>query len=79
MKRYIIATVELEPQVIVLSCGANDMQWMVTLECITHEIVVLETSVKTNMIVVLISDIISRKDRYKDKTKECLKMFENVI
>lgn len=77
MKCYIIPTVVLEPEVIAIPCDTNNMRWTVSLKAIACEIVALGTSVKTDKNVMIISSIIARKDRYKDKTRECLKMLHS--
>ena len=79
-KSYIISTAELQPEVIILHCGTNDLRQTVTPEVIALKIVVLETSVKAEKNVITISGIIARKDPYKDKVKdaiECLKKLCN--
>ena len=57
-----------------------DLQRTVTPEVKAHEIVALGTSVKTSKNSVVISGIITCKDRCKDKardTNECLKMLSS--
>ena len=79
-KSYIISTAELQPEVIILHCGTNDLRQTVTPEVIALKIVALETSVKAEKNVITISGIIARKDPYKDKVKdaiECLKKLFN--
>ena len=80
MKNCTTPTAKLQPAVITLNCGTDDLQQTVTPKVLACEIVALGTSVKTEKNVVIISGIISHKDQYRDKTRdnnECLKKLCN--
>ena len=70
MKSYIIPTVELEPNVIVIHCAANDLRRQEQPEEIVYEIANLALSIKSKKNEVVVSGIIPRKDRFRDKAKE---------
>ena len=70
MKSYIIPTVELEPDAIVIHCGTNDLRRQEQPEEIAYEIANLASSIKSKKNEVVVSGIIPRKDRFRDKAKE---------
>ena len=70
MKSYIIPTVELEPDAIVIHCGTNDLRRQEQPEEIAYEIANLASSIKSKKNEVVVSGIIPRKDRFRDNAKE---------
>ena len=70
MKSYIIPTVELRPDATVIHCGTNDLRRQEQPEEIACEIVNLASSIKSKKNEVVVSGIIPRKDRFRDKAKE---------
>ena len=76
MKSYIIPTVEIELDIIVLHCGTSNLRRMVTPEVIAFEIVALGTTIKTEKNAIIISDIIARKGQCKDKERDTNKCFK---
>ena len=70
MKSYMVSTVELEPDAVVINCGTNDLRRQEQPEEITHEIANLASSIKSIKNEVVLSGIIHRKDRFRDKAKE---------
>ena len=71
MKSYIIPTVEIELDIIVLHCGTSNLRWMVT-----PEVIALGTTIKTEKNAIIISDIIARKGQCKDKERDTNKYFK---
>ena len=69
MKSYIIPTVELEPDTIVIHCGTNDFRRQEQPEEIAYETANL-ASIKSTKNEVVVSGIIPRKDPFRDKAKE---------
>ena len=70
MKSYITPTVELEPDAILIHCGANDLWRQEHSEEIAYEIANLTSSIESKKNEVVVSGIIPRKDRFRDKAKE---------
>ena len=70
MKSYIIPTVELEPDAIVIHCSTNDLRRQEQPEEIACEIANLASSIKSKKNEVVVSGIVPRKDRFRDKAKE---------
>ena len=70
MKSYIIPTEELEPDAIVIHCGTNDLRRQEQPEEIAYEIANLSSSIKSKKNEVVVSGIIPRQDRFRDKGKE---------
>ena len=67
---YIIPTVELEPDAIVIHCGTNDLRRQKQPEEIAYEIANFASSIKSKKNEVVISAIIPCNDRFRDKAKE---------
>ena len=70
MKSYIIPTVELEHDEIVIHYGTNDLKRQEQSEEIAYEIANLALSIKSKKNEVVVSGITPRKDRFRDKAKE---------
>ena len=70
MKCYVIPTVELEPDAIVIHCGTTNLRRKEQPEEIAYEIVNLASSIKSKKNQVVVSSIIPRKDHFRDKAKE---------
>ena len=70
MKSYIIPTVELELDAIVIHCGTNDLSRQERPEEIAFEIANLASSIKSKENEVVVSGIVPRKDGFRDKSKE---------
>ena len=70
MKSYIICTIELEPDAIVIHCGTDDLRRQEQPEVIAYEIPNFASSIKSKKNEVVVSGIIPRKDRFRDKAKE---------
>ena len=70
MKSYIIPTVELKLDAIVIHCGTNDLRRQEQSEEIAYEIANIASSIKSKKNEVVVSGIIPRKDRFKAKAKE---------
>lgn len=69
--------IEPGPEVTALHCGTNGLRWTLTSKVIASEVVALGTPVNTEKVALAISDIIARKDRWKNKasfTNESLKI-----
>ena len=70
IKSYISPKVELEPDAIVIHCRTNDLRRQEQPEQIAYEIANLASSIKSKKDEVVVSGIIPRKDRFRDKAKE---------
>ena len=69
MKSYIVPTVELEPDAIVIHCDTNDLRRQEQPEEVTYETANLAWSIKSKKNEVFVSGIIPRKDSFRDKAK----------
>ena len=67
---YIIPTVELEPDAIVIQCGTNDLRRWEQPEEFACEIANHASSIKSKKNEVVVFGIVPRKDRFRDKAKE---------
>ena len=79
MKSYIIPTVELEPDAIVIHCGTTNLRRKEQPEEIAYEIVNLASSIKSKKNQVVVSSIIPRKDHYRDKAKQMKASLRSVL
>ena len=70
MKSYIISTVELEPDAMVIHCGMNDLRRQEQPEKIAYEIANLALSIKSKKNEVVAFGIILRKDHFRARAKE---------
>ena len=70
MKSYIIPTVELKPDAPVIHCGTNDLRRQEQSEEIACEIANLASSIQSKKNEVVVSGIVPRKNRFRDKVKE---------
>ena len=67
---YIKPTQEKQPVQIIIHFGTNDLRGNKNSDEITNEIVEFENSIKTGENNVVVSSIVSRKDRFNNKAKE---------
>ena len=70
MNYYIKPTQEKQPVQIIIHFGTNDLRGNKNSDEITNEIVEFENSIKTGENNVVVSSIVSRKDRFNNKAKE---------
>ena len=70
MKSYIIPTVELEPDGMVIHCGTNDLRRQQQTEEIACEIANLTSSIKSKKNEVVVSGIVPCKDCFGDEAEE---------
>ena len=73
MKSFIISTVGLEPDAIVIHCGTNDLRTQEQPEEIAYKISNLASSIKSKKNEVVVSGIIPRKNRFRAKVKKQMK------
>ena len=70
MNYYIKPTQEKQPVQIIIHFDTNDLRGNKNSDEITNEIVEFENSIKTGENNVVVSSIVSRKDRFNNKAKE---------
>ena len=70
MKHYVKSTQEKQPAQIIVHVGTNDLPGTKTSDEIANEIVEFVNSIKTSENNVVVSSIVSRKDRFNNKAKE---------
>ena len=70
MNYHIKPTQEKQPVQIIIHFGTNDLRGNKNSDEITKEIVEFENSIKTGENNVVVSSIVSRKDRFNNKAKE---------
>ena len=70
MKSYIIPTVQFESNAIVIHCGTNDLRRQKQPEENACEIANLASSIKSRKNEIVVSGIVPRKYRFRDKAKE---------
>ena len=73
MKNYMVSTVELEPDAIVINCGTNDLRRQEQPEEITHEIANLSSSIKSNKNEVVLSGIFIVRTVLETRRKKQMK------
>ena len=67
MRSHIIPTVELDPEIIVLHCGTNDLIRDEQPTSIANEIIELALSIKKSNNHIVVSGIVPRNDQLKEK------------
>ena len=72
MNYYIKPTQEKQPVQIIIHFDTNDLRGNKNSDEITNEIVEFENSIKTGENNVVVSSIVSRKDRFNNKAKEVI-------
>ena len=70
MKHYVKSTREKQPAQIIIHVGTNDLPSNKNSDEVVNEIVEFAISIETNENNVVVSGIVSRKDRFNNKTKE---------
>ena len=70
MKHYVKSTQEKQPAQIIVHVGTNDLPGTKTSDEIANENVEFVNSIKTSENNVVVSSIVSRKDRFNNKAKE---------
>ena len=70
MKHYVKPTQEKKPAQIIIHVGTNDLPGNKNSDEIANEIVGFANSIKTSENNVVVSSIVSRKDRFNNKAKE---------
>ena len=70
MKYYVKPTQEKQPAQIIIHVGTNDLPGNKNSDEIANEIVGFANSIKTSENNVVVSSIVSRKDRFNNKAKE---------
>ena len=70
MKHYVKPTQEKQPAQIIIHIGTNDLAGNKNTDEIANEIVGFTNSIKTSENNVVVSSIVSRKDRFNNKAKE---------
>ena len=70
MKHYVKPTQEKKPAQIIIFVGTNDLPGNKNPHGIANEIVGFANSIKTSENNVVVSSIVSRKDRFNNKAKE---------
>ena len=70
MKHYVKPTQEKQPAQITIHIGTNDLSGNKNSDEIANEIVEFSNSIKASENNIVVSSIISRKDRFNNKTKE---------
>ena len=70
MKHYVKPTQEKQPAQIIIHVGTNDLPGNKNSDEIANEIVGFANSIKTSENNVVVSSIVSRKDRFNNKAKE---------
>ena len=77
MKHYVKPTQEKQPAQIVIHVGTNDLPDNKNSDEIVNEIVQFANSIKTSKNNILVSSIVSRKDRFNNKAKELNENLKN--
>ena len=77
MKHYVKPTQEKQPAQIVIHVGTNDLPNNKNSDEIVNEIVQFTNSIKTSKNNILVSSIVSRKDRFNNKAKEVNENLKN--